>query len=125
MDMVRSDVSAAGQDISLEVEGDRVEIDADKAMVIALVVNELIWNAIIHAFAGREGGSIGIAIGHDGRRVRVTVRDDGPGLPADFDVRRDAGLGLEIIRQLVTRDMAGTFDIRSDSGTIATVAFTL
>lgn len=124
MDMVRSDVSAAGQDISLEVEGDRVEIDADKAMVIALVVNELIWNAIIHAFAGREGGSIGIAIGHDGRRVRVTVRDDGPGLPADFDVRRDAGLGLEIIRQLVTRDMAGTFDIRSDSGTIATVAFT-
>ena len=124
MDMVRSDMVAAGKNVSLEVEGDRVEIDADKAMVIALVVNELIWNAIIHAFAGREGGSIEIAIGRDGGRVRVTVQDDGPGLPEGFDVRRDAGLGLEIIRQLVTRDMAGAFDIRSDSGTIATVAFT-
>lgn len=124
MDMVRSDMVAAGENVSLEVAGDRVEIEADKAMVIALVVNELIWNAIIHAFAGRKGGSIEIAIGREGGRVRMTVRDNGPGLPEGFDLNRDAGLGLEIIQQLVTRDMAGAFDIRSDSGTIATVAFT-
>ncbi len=123
MDMVRSDVSAAGKDISLSVTGESVEIGADKATVIGLVVNELIWNAIRHAFSHRDKGSIKITIGRDRGQAFVTVRDDGPGLPAGFDARRDAGLGLDIIRQLVTRDMAGKFNIRSDSGTIATVEF--
>ena len=123
MEMVRADVSASGKNISLDVTGDSIEIGADKAMVIGLVVNELIWNAIRHAFGDREKGSISIAIEMDDIKARLTVSDNGAGLPAGFDAGRDGGLGLDIIGQLVTRDLAGAFDIRSDSGTVATVVF--
>ena len=123
MDMVRSDLSAAGKNISLDVAGDNVEIDSERAMVIGLVVSELIWNAISHAFAERTTGSIRISVERDGDLARVEVTDDGPGLPPGFDMKRDAGLGLDIIRQLVTRDLSGSFDIRSDAGTVATVVF--
>ncbi len=123
MEMVRADVSASGKNISLDVTGDSIEIGADKAMVIGMVVNELIWNAIRHAFGDREKGSISIKIEMDGIKARLTVSDNGAGLPAGFDAGRDGGLGLDIIGQLATRDLAGAFDIRSDSGTVATVVF--
>ena len=123
MDMVRSDLSAAGKNISLHVAGDSVEIDSERAMVIGLVVSELIWNGISHAFAERTTGSIQISVARDGDLARVVVRDDGPGLPPGFDMKKDAGLGLDIIRELVTRDLSGSFDIRTDLGTVATVVF--
>ena len=123
MDMVRVDVAAASRNIALNVTGDTIEVGADKAMVIGLIANELIWNAIRHAFGNRDNGSIDIAIEQEGDRAAVTVRDDGLGLPVGFDPQKDAGLGLDIIRQLVTRDIAGNFNIWSDQGTIATVTF--
>ena len=56
-------------------------------------------------------------------RSTLTVGDDGLGLPVGFDPQKDARLGLDIIRHLVTRDIARTFDIESDQDTIATVIF--
>jgi two-component sensor histidine kinase len=57
--------------------------------------------------------------------LRIEVQDDGVGLPPDFDPERAAGLGLTIIRTLVTADLQGRFELRpaEGGGALAVLAF--
>ena len=74
-------------------------IDTDRGISLALIVNELVTNAAKHAYANHQGGTIWVHVtcGADGL-VQVSVRDEGVGLPADFDTRKVKGLGMRIIR---------------------------
>lgn len=113
-----------GAKITGEVSGARVRLPSRKATPLASVVNELVYNSVTHAFPDREQGSVSINIQEaTGGQILVQVRDDGVGLPAGFDLARDAKLGLRIVEGLVTRDLGGEFSIASNGGTIARVTF--
>jgi GAF domain-containing protein len=113
-----------GLKISGQVTGARVRLPSRKATPLASVVNEVVYNAVMHAFGGREQGNIAISFQEaTGGQILVQVSDDGVGLPEGFDLSRDAKLGLRIAEGLVTRDLGGEFSIASNGGTIARVTF--
>ena len=102
------------------------QITSDKASVFALVVNELLWNALQHGLEGRPSGKIHVTAQVDGPTLIVAVADDGRGLPPGFDLESDLGLGLSIVRNLSERNLEGAVAIaaRDDGpGAVATLRF--
>ena len=78
------------------VEG--IAIKTDRAISIALIVNELVTNATKHAYNKDTGGKIWINVCRNGQgSFLVTVRDEGAGLPLDFDLKKAKGLGMRIV----------------------------
>jgi len=111
-----------GKPVSLVVSGEDFVVSSQAATHIALVVNELVQNSLEHGLR-QQGGSITIAIGHRENLLTLSVADDGVGLPADFRAEERDGLGLELIRTLVTEDLDGDFRLETNAhgGTTATV----
>ncbi|MEK0449027.1 MAG: hypothetical protein RL088_1295 [Verrucomicrobiota bacterium] len=108
--------------VSFEIHADSVELPPGSVIPLALIVNELISNSIKHAFPDGQGGQITIrlATAEDGR-VRLTVSDDGVGLPPDFDVSRSNSLGLRLIGMMAGRISA---ELKSEGGAGATFTLT-
>lgn len=92
-------------------EGDHVALPAQQATSCALVLNELLQNAVEHAYPGHAEGLVRVVLHDEGDDLRLEVLDDGRGLPAGFDVERDGSLGLQIVRTLVNDDLKGTFSL--------------
>lgn len=90
--------------ISISVTGEQIMLPSKTATALALVVNELVQNAVDHAFADFSAGHIAISLGRSPTEIILVVRDDGCGLPETFA----PGLGLEIAGNLVQGDLRGT-----------------
>lgn len=78
-----------------------VELVLDQAIPCGLILNELISNSLKHAFPDGAKGHIHIGLQAEGDTVRISIQDDGPGLPAGFDQERDANLGLQLVETLI------------------------
>ena len=94
------DDSVSHCEIHVKAQPD-VMIETDRAIPLALLVNELITNAAKHAYAGRPGGEIWVGLTREGATLRVSVRDEGIGLAADFDLAKTRGLGMRLVRAFV------------------------
>jgi len=109
--------------ITLDVSGSPVFIPSREATSLAMVINELVQNAVQHGFRERGKGKLSIKLEKMDGEVSVIIQDDGPGLPKDFNPDRDGDLGLTIIRTLVKDELKGQFEIDSSKGTHAKVTF--
>jgi two-component sensor histidine kinase/putative methionine-R-sulfoxide reductase with GAF domain len=108
------------KDLRVEVRGDEITLPSRSATALTLAVNELVQNALKHAFVGREEGRITVTLRHRPPGFEIEVRDDGVGLPPDEPPLR--GLGLQIIDTLVGQDLGGQLRIeRGEQGTCATI----
>ena len=105
-----------GNHISVRVEGTSVFLSARQATSCALVINELLQNALEHAFDVGQSGTILVALEDEGDMLRIVVQDDGQGLGEDFDLNKNSNLGLQIVRTLVEEDLQGEFVFRSEHG---------
>ena len=99
--------------VKFSVLGAPLLISSREATVVALIVNELIDNALGHGLAA-EGGTIEVEAWIQDRNVVLEVRDDGPVHPAG-PARQSSGLGLSIIETLATADLGGTFQFERDA----------
>ncbi|NBU61216.1 MAG: sensor histidine kinase, partial [Actinobacteria bacterium] len=79
------------------------------------VILELLQNAVDHGFPeGSKGGSVVVSLGRTvENQLAVKVIDNGRGLKPDFDMTKVTGLGLSIVRTLVTTELAGTIHYRA------------
>jgi two-component system, sensor histidine kinase PdtaS len=105
------------------VVGGEIALGSREATVFALVLNELVNNAIYHGFTDMEEGHITITASAEGTMITVVVKDDGKGLPDGFDFHKHAGLGLQIVETLVGTELQGHFSLASLGGTVATISF--
>jgi two-component system, sensor histidine kinase PdtaS len=106
--------------LRVSVQGDDVALSSREATALTLTVNELVQNALKHAFAGREAGEIKITLRHRTTGLEVVVQDDGIGLSPEAST--PSGLGLQIIETLVTQDLGGELVIKQDKqGTCAII----
>ncbi|MEI8307550.1 MAG: GAF domain-containing protein [Chloroflexales bacterium] len=97
------------------ITGEPVRIGSRDATVLALVINELISNALTHGMAA-EGGSVEIISCLVDGIITVDVRDDGPIHPPP-PTSHSSGLGLQIIETLVNEDLGGSFQLlREENG---------
>jgi two-component sensor histidine kinase len=119
------------QRISLELSGPNIYLPARQATSCALVVNELLQNALEHGFdrgaipdgTGEPRGTISLTFQDHGDAVGLIVHDDGRALPPDFSLDKVDSLGLKIVQMLVTQDLKGQIDLQSDHGVSAIVRF--
>ena len=102
---------AVGRDVSASLEP--VSLAGQRATALALVFSELLQNALEHG-----AGNVRIELAQRDGDVVLAISDEGPG-PGE----PGAGTGLSIVRALVSDELRGTFDLRSDGGTRAEVVF--
>lgn len=88
---------------------DNVLLPSEKATSIALILNELLQNAIEHAFAGRTNGKLTVRFNDSGSCYELLIADNGVGLPDDFSWQQSSSLGLKIIKTMAEADLKGSF----------------
>jgi two-component sensor histidine kinase len=109
----------AGDPVTISVESGDIKLGIGQAIPLGLIVNELVTNAIRHAFPdGREGTvTVELAEGSKGKYV-LTVNDDGIG----YKKRGQEGLGLELVDGLV-KQIKGEIRFSNKKGTVVEVVF--
>jgi two-component sensor histidine kinase len=118
---VTQTMAPPGFTLEARVGGDDVHLPTQQATSLALVVNELLQNAMEHAFPGRSRGQVVIVLMLGPEALRVEVRDDGVGLPDGFALERSSDLGLEIVRTLVQDDLKGRIWFTNAGGARAVI----
>lgn len=93
-----------------------ISLDADTLIPLALILNELISNALKYAFQEQEEGEIDVAINHLADGLKIVVSDNGSGLPPGFRPELSSSLGFKLIRSFVNK-MKAHLDIFSEQGT--------
>ncbi|MGC4082687.1 MAG: PAS domain S-box protein [Vicinamibacterales bacterium] len=108
--------------ITLTVDGECVQMTPDQTLRVGLIVNELVMNALKHAFRGR-GGTIRVRLtldAADPTHVTITVADSGAGLPGRLDPIRTPTLGMQMVQNLA-RQTGGAARWSSNEGTEVSV----
>jgi two-component sensor histidine kinase len=111
------------QKIEVKVEGPPIFLDSKSATAFALVINELVSNALEHGLLTQSIGQVEITLSQDDAWILARVCNSGVGLKPGFDLSRDAGLGLQIVRTLVEKDLHGSLELRQEGETIAEFRF--
>lgn len=93
-----------------------ITIDADTLIPLALILNELISNALKYAFKGSAGGTIDIEIDQLADGLKIVVKDTGTGLPPGFQLEQAPSLGFKLIRSFVAK-MKAQLEVFSNEGT--------
>ena len=110
------DVTSVGPAARIQRVGRFGELPAAAATPLVMAVTELLHNAAGHAFDDGAPGSVELVAQRDGDDLVVRVRDDGRGLPEGFDPAASTGLGLQIVRTLVTSELHGTLSMGPPAG---------
>lgn len=118
---------ATGMAIHPRILMEEIYLDVDTTIPCALIINELVSNALKHAFpaSGRSGepGEISIDLRHTpGDGFLLTVSDTGVGLPEGFEIERADSLGLKLVSVLV-KQLAGAIRIGTGGGTEFSISF--
>lgn len=107
---------AAQREINLYLNTSQLFLGIEQAIPCGLIVNELISNALKHAFPNGQRGQINIALCVDeSEQFVLSVVDDGVGLPPDFDLAQTASLGLTLVTGLVDQ-LDGEIDLVQENG---------
>jgi PAS domain S-box-containing protein len=96
--------------VKLEFDIDTIMLDINTAIPTGLIINELVSNALKHAFPENTAGTIFIAARDEGDTLSLSVRDTGTGMPRDFDWKESPTLGLRLVR-ILTEQLNGTIEI--------------
>jgi two-component system, sensor histidine kinase PdtaS len=120
MTLIGSIRRTSGEGVSIETDLAEIAIDRDLAQPLGLIVNEVISNAMKHAFAGRQGGLITvtlIALAED--RAELTISDDGPGFTPSGN---ETGMGSRLIRAFA-QQLGNDYSYASENGTRFAIRF--
>lgn len=113
--------------IDFHVKGDAGTLPGEIATPLAIVLNELMQNAVDHAFKfdsdPSKVGTITILLDRGSHGLDVTVTDNGIGLPEGFDLEASQGLGTSIMKTLITSELGGKIEMKNadDGGTVVSL----
>ncbi|HIG25789.1 MAG TPA: ATPase [Acidimicrobiia bacterium] len=128
--VVEESVSSPERPLSFTVEGEAGVLPSQMTTTLAVVLTELLQNAVDHAYRGAavpesgEPGRVNIVLDRRSDRLLVRVTDDGVGLPEGFNLAESDGLGLTIVRTFVESQLGGTITlspVQRGTGTVAEV----
>jgi two-component sensor histidine kinase len=94
------------------------------AVPVGLVINELLSNALKHAFAGRDEGRIEVTLtASESGMINLRVSDDGVGLPPGFDINKSKTLGLRLVKIITEDQLRGTLEVTGEEGATFNIEF--
>ncbi len=109
--------------VRLEINVELVSLGIDLGIPCGLLINELMTNALMHAFPGDRTGAITVSLREmPDHSIRLSVRDDGIGLPSGLDVEHADSLGFQLVTTLVGQ-LNGTLEVRREHGTEFVILF--
>ena len=115
-----------GSKINLKIEAESVMIGAKQASPVGLVINELITNSFKYAFSDNQEGEIKISLVKTTQdQIELTYKDNGIGIPKDFDWYNSKSMGLKLVRTLVENQLDGSIDMESKNGTKFIIKFNI
>ena len=115
----------AGCKLTLNVCADRVPLNLDQSILLSLIANELLLNALKHAFYGRPTGKLDAELRTIHDRVTITIRDDGNGFVSPpTEIKQQRGTGIDLV-QAMSHQLGGefVFDRMPAGGTCVTISF--
>ncbi len=113
----------ASSRVELVMRVSDLHLDMDRALSCGLIINELVSNALKHAFPGERAGRVLIELQPFGQnRHALVVADNGVGLPPELDLGTSDSLGLQLVHDF-TSQLHGTITLSSASGTRFTIVF--
>ena len=119
------DLSPRMSELKVIRTGEISSLDPRIATPLALVITELIHNALEHGLA-TQGSGLQIAIERSSKDCVIEISDDGVGLPSDFNFGTSSNLGLQIVRTLTENELKGSIELSStEIGTMAKLTFPL
>ncbi len=118
-------ILAPNKHIAMKIEGVDILLPSAQATSVALILNELVQNAVEHGFGeGMDDGDIRISLTEDTKTITLEVSNDGTPLPDGFDIRKTDSLGLQIVESLVRGDLQGRFTLTNEgTRTVSSVVF--
>jgi two-component sensor histidine kinase len=118
MRLVEEGLQSADRPVTFQAKGDGGRLPATIATPLSVVILELLQNAVDHGFPeGSAGGAVMVVLSHDEEELQIQVVNNGIALSSDFDFAKATGLGLSIVRTLVTTELAGTIEMRQATQT--------
>ncbi|MBQ9571865.1 MAG: hypothetical protein IJR22_00555 [Acidaminococcaceae bacterium] len=147
---VMSSMKTPDLELKMNFSADNLRLPSQQAASLALVLNELLQNALEHGYENRKTGTLTASISRldasdriqgkipgktadvssyagsskkeSGDRLLLLVKDDGVGLPAGFDLKKAKSLGLKIVQTVVQSDLKGTFTLEPRTDKKGTIA---
>ena len=83
----------------------------DRAVHFGLIINEIVTNACKYAYADKAAGHVFVQLDSDAGMLRLSIRDDGQGLPPGFDISTSKGMGMRLVTTLA-RQLGATMETR-------------
>jgi two-component sensor histidine kinase len=122
--LVEAGFRGPSQRVEIRQSVDELQVLIDVAIPCGLVVNELLSNALKHAFPDNRKGVVEIGLHRVGEHLlKLTIADNGVGLPPDFDITAGPTLGVQLVHQIVKRQLGGTTGVEAEGGVRWTMAF--
>jgi len=110
------------ENIKINIIAENIFLDTEVTMNLGLIVNEIISNAVKHAFNEVKEGTITIELTKENDFYFLKVRDNGIGLPDSFDIKKTSTLGMHLISSLVKK-IEGNLEIKNNVGTEFIITF--
>ena len=118
VELVKEGLSSSAKPVSIEVSGDTGLLPSEVTTTLAVVVTELLQNALDHGFKlashELEDSKVDVLLSKDEEAVMVEVSDNGVGLPEGFDIEENVGLGLTIVKTLIQQELEGFLNVVSN-----------
>ncbi|MEH1810368.1 PAS domain S-box protein [Nostoc sp.] len=116
--------NVSSSQIKLNIQVDNASLDIETAIPCGLIINELVSNALKYAFVGNRGGKIEVKFYQKSEsNLTLIIKDNGVGLPENFDSKKTKTLGITLVQGLV-KQLRGKLEIDSQQGTEFKITFT-
>ncbi|MPM07449.1 hypothetical protein SDC9_53755 [bioreactor metagenome] len=112
----------SGKGVSLSLDIDEIEVDIDQLVPCGLIINELVTNSIKHAFVNVSNGEIKIGCHANENLIRIEIKDNGPGLPENFNLAETKSLGMRLAQGLA-RQLKSELHFGNHNGFVAWFEF--
>lgn len=104
------------ENVRYEIKTDPVVLNIDTAIPTGIILNELVTNALKHAFPNGREGNISVSLLQENNNARLVVADDGIGMSDEIDIKTSKTLGLELVNALV-QQLNASVDVETGNGT--------
>ncbi len=115
VDEIRDNFPNSGH-LEIETMIDDTVLDAKILSPLSIIINELLTNAMKHAFAGRDNGRILVFFSMKDDHAALIIEDDGKGIPGSVDIATPTGFGMQLV-DMLTKQLGGTIRIERENGT--------
>jgi two-component system, sensor histidine kinase PdtaS len=112
-----------GPKVIFRLEIEKISLNLSHALPLALILNEAITNSIKYGFPGKKDGAITISLRReDADRILLTIRDNGLGMPVNFNLQESQTMGMKLMEGL-SEDIYGELKITNIQGTSISLSF--